>query len=62
VSIDLRDLLRGLRLDIPADARDAALLSVGWAAALRRSDSSVSIGKSSATASALLLSMNAASS
>jgi integrase len=38
VSIDLRDLLRGLRLDIPADARDAALLSVGWAAALRRSE------------------------
>jgi integrase len=38
VSIDLRDLLRGLRLGIPADARDAALLSVGWAAALRRSE------------------------
>jgi integrase len=38
VSIDLRDLLRGLRLYIPADARDAALLSVGWAAALRRSE------------------------
>ena len=35
---DLRELLRGLRLNIPADARDAALLSLGWAGALRRSE------------------------
>ena len=28
----------GLRFDIPSDARDAALLAVGWAAALRRSE------------------------
>ena len=33
VVADLRELLRGLRLDIPADARDAALLSLGWAGA-----------------------------
>ena len=38
VVADLRELLRGLRLDIPADARDAALLSLGWAGALRRSE------------------------
>lgn len=38
LTADLRDLLRGLRFDIPADARDAALLSLGWAAALRRSE------------------------
>jgi site-specific recombinase XerC len=35
---DLRALLRGLRLDIPTDARDAALPSRGWAGALRRSE------------------------
>jgi integrase len=38
LQLDLRDLLRGLRFDIPSDARDAALLSLGWAAAMRRSE------------------------
>lgn len=36
---DLRELLADLRPDhLPADARDAALLALGWAAALRRSE------------------------
>jgi integrase len=35
---DLRALLGALRPQIPAEARDAALLAVGWAAALRRSE------------------------
>jgi integrase len=35
---DLKDLLRGLRANIPADARDGALLALGWGAALRRSE------------------------
>jgi hypothetical protein len=30
---DLKDLLRGLRANIPADARDGALLALGWGAA-----------------------------
>ena len=38
VGPDLRDLLRGLRFDIPSDGRDAALLALGFAAALRRSE------------------------
>jgi integrase len=35
---DLRALVETLRPLIPAEARDAALLAVGWAAALRRSE------------------------
>ena len=35
---DLRALVGNLRPQIPAEARDAALLAVGWAAALRRSE------------------------
>jgi integrase len=35
---DLRALIQGLRPEIPAEARDAALLALGWAAALRRSE------------------------
>ena len=35
---DLRDLLKGLRECCPADCRDGAMLSLGWAAALRRSE------------------------
>jgi integrase len=35
---DLQALIRSLRSEIPAEARDAALLAVGWAAALRRSE------------------------
>jgi len=35
---DLRALVGTLRPQIPAEARDAALLAVGWAAALRRSE------------------------
>jgi integrase len=38
VKDDLRDLLRGLRANIAADARDGALLALGWGAALRRSE------------------------
>jgi integrase len=35
---DLRDILEGLRPNVLRDARDAALLALGWAAALRRSE------------------------
>jgi integrase len=35
---DLRALLAALQCEVPAEARDAALLAVGWAAALRRSE------------------------
>lgn len=35
---DLQELLKGLRECYPADARDGAMLSLGWAAALRRSE------------------------
>ena len=35
---DLRALLNALSPEVPAEARDAALLSLGWAAALRRSE------------------------
>jgi integrase len=35
---DLRALIDGLATDRPIDARDAALMSLGWAAALRRSE------------------------
>jgi site-specific recombinase XerD len=35
---DLRTLLEGLSQDSAADARDAALLALGWATALRRSE------------------------
>jgi integrase len=35
---DLRELVRSLRKDRPADVRDAALLVLGWAGALRRSE------------------------
>src|SRR5262245_32435818 len=35
---DLHSLLKSLRAAIPADARDGALLSLGWAGALRRSE------------------------
>jgi integrase len=35
---ELKELLRGLRATIPADARDGALLALGWGAALRRSE------------------------
>jgi site-specific recombinase XerD len=35
---DLRTLLEGLSQDSAAEARDAALLALGWAAALRRSE------------------------
>lgn len=35
---DLQSLLMGLRAQIPADARDGALLSLGWAGALRRNE------------------------
>jgi integrase len=35
---DLRDLIAGLDQQIASGARDAALLSLGWAAALRRSE------------------------
>jgi integrase len=41
VAVDLRTLLEDLRRGaghLPADARDAALLALGWAAALRRSE------------------------
>lgn len=35
---DLHALLMGLRAQIPADARDGALLGLGWAGALRRNE------------------------
>jgi integrase len=35
---DLRALLEGLSQGSAAEARDAALLALGWAAALRRSE------------------------
>lgn len=35
---DLRELLSGLKPDVLRDARDAALIGLGWAAALRRSE------------------------
>jgi integrase len=35
---DLHSLLKGLRPDVPADARDGALLALGWSGALRRSE------------------------
>jgi integrase len=35
---ELRKLLDKLRADVPIDARDAALLALGWAGALRRSE------------------------
>jgi integrase len=35
---DLQALVKALRPEIPAEARDAALLALGWAAALRRSE------------------------
>jgi integrase len=35
---DLQVLLKSLRPTVPAEARDAALLALGWAAALRRSE------------------------
>jgi integrase len=35
---DLQALVKTLRPEIPAEARDAALLTLGWAAALRRSE------------------------
>jgi integrase len=35
---DLRDLIEKLRPEVPIEARDAALLSLGWAGALRRSE------------------------
>ena len=35
---DVRSILADLRAQIPADARDAALLALGWGAALRRSE------------------------
>ena len=38
LGVDLRDLLEVLRECRPADARDGAMLSLGWAAALRRSE------------------------
>ena len=38
LAADLRDIIEKLRPDIPLEARDAALLSLGWAAALRRSE------------------------
>jgi integrase len=38
ITDDLKALLRGLRANIPADARDGALLALGWGAALRRSE------------------------
>ena len=38
LATDLRDIVEKLRPDIPIEARDAALLSLGWAAALRRSE------------------------
>ena len=38
LACDLRDLIEKLRPDVPIAARDAALLSLGWAGALRRSE------------------------
>ena len=38
LATDLRDIIEKLSPDIPIEARDAALLSLGWAAALRRSE------------------------
>ncbi len=38
LALELRDLLDGLADEDPADVRDAALLSIGWAAALRRGE------------------------
>ena len=35
---ELRKLLEGLRLDVASDARNAALIALGWAGALRRSE------------------------
>ncbi len=35
---DLRDMLQMLRPDVLREARDAAMISLGWAAALRRSE------------------------
>ncbi len=35
---DLRSLIAGMAHNLPADARDAALLALGWSAALRRSE------------------------
>jgi integrase len=35
---DLQTLVKALRPEVPGEARDAALLAVGWAAALRRSE------------------------
>lgn len=35
---DLHSLLMGLRAQIPSDARDGALLGLGWAGALRRNE------------------------
>lgn len=35
---DLHAPLKGLRANIPADARDGALLALGWAGALRRNE------------------------
>jgi integrase len=35
---DLRDLIEQLRPDVPIEARDATLLSLGWAGALRRTE------------------------
>lgn len=38
LAVDLRDIIEKLRPDRPIDSRDAALLSLGWAGALRRSE------------------------
>src|ERR1700680_1685180 len=38
MNVDLRELLEILRPEIPREARDAAILALGWAAALRRSE------------------------
>ena len=38
LAVDLRDIVEKLKPDKPIDARDAALLTVGWAGALRRSE------------------------
>ena len=38
IADDVQALIKTLRPEIPAEARDAALLAVGWAAALCRSE------------------------
>ena len=38
LATDLRDIIEKLKPELPIEARDAALLSLGWAGALRRSE------------------------